>query len=133
MSRVAIIDDYEDIRELLALLLSGGHEFVTFPDGESFLKEFRPGRFALILLDIMMPGMDGFEVFRRIQTLDKHVPVVAIMICGSERERALQAGFCDYFVKPIMEMERFRTALFSHIGECATPHAIDRKRSLRVD
>src|SRR5690349_15475063 len=78
--------------------------------GPDFLKEFRPGNFDLILLDLAMPVMDGFEVFDRIHRVDQKVPVVAItaMAYPPEWEKALQAGFCDYFVTPIMEIERFR-------------------------
>ena len=70
-----------------------------------------------------MPDMDGFEVLRRIQAVDKDVPVAAItaMAYEAEREKALAAGFCDYFVKPIKEIEQFRQAVYSHIGKCSNP------------
>jgi len=124
MARVAIVDDSEDALELFEFILRNSHEFLTFRTGEEFLKEFRPASFELILLDLVMPVMDGFEVFSRIQKLDKDVPVVAItaMSRPAEREKALKAGFCDYFVKPILEIDRFREIVYSHIGECANPH-----------
>ena len=123
MGRVAIVDDSNDALHLFEFVLRNGHEFVTFASGLDFLKEFRPGRFDLILLDLIMPEMDGFEVFQRIQALDKDVPVVAVTALAfpEERQRALAAGFCDYFVKPIMEIEKFRETVYSHVGECATP------------
>ncbi len=123
MARLAIIDDSEDALELFEFVLRDPHEFVTFTSGKEFLKEFRPGQFALILLDMAMPDMDGFEVFRRIQQSDKNVPVVAITAAAApaEREKALRAGFCDYFVKPILEIEQFRKTVYSHVGRCANP------------
>ena len=123
MGRVAIIDDVEDNLDLLKLMLADGHEFLTFKSGESFLKQFRLGSFDLVLLDLAMPEMDGFEVFRQIRGIDKDVPVAAVtaMAFSAEREKVLRAGFCDYFVKPILEIERFRQAVYSHIGKCANP------------
>jgi CheY-like chemotaxis protein len=125
MGQVAIVDDSEDALELFEFILRNHHEFLTFRTGEEFLKEFRPGSYELILLDLVMPVLDGFEVFRRIHKLDKGVPVVAItaMARPAERERALRAGFCDYFVKPILEIDRFREAVYSHIGKCSNPPA----------
>src|SRR6478609_6981400 len=115
MARIAIIDDSEDVLELLRVILRDDDEYLTYSSGMKFLEDFSPGRFALILLDIAMPLMDGFEVLRRIQALDKDVPVVAITALASpaEREKALSAGFCDYFVKPILEIEKFRQAVYS--------------------
>jgi CheY-like chemotaxis protein len=121
MAKVAIVDDHADSLELFAVILRNHHEFLTFRGGDELLREFRSGQFGLILLDLAMPVMDGFEVFKRIQAIDKDVPVVAVTAVASEqeRERALAAGFCDYFVKPIREIEIFRKAVYSHVGECA--------------
>jgi len=123
MAKVAIVDDSPDTLELFAFVLRGHHEFIEFSDPEKFLNEFRPGKFALILLDIAMPAIDGFQVFSRIHAVDKNVPVVAITAVASpqEREKALKAGFCDYFIKPIMEIEKFRQAVYSHVGKCSNP------------
>src|SRR5262245_8006362 len=105
MNCIAIVDDSKDSRELFEMILRDHHEFRGFEDGVAFLEEFQPGDFELILLDLAMPELDGFAVFDRIRELDKEVPVVAITALASseERERAHAAGFCDYFVKPILE------------------------------
>jgi len=123
MGRVAIIDDVEDTLDLLKLILADGHEVLTYSSGESFLKQFRLGNFDLVLLDLAMPGMDGFEVFRQVRRIDEDVPVAVItaMAFSAEREKVLRAGFCDYFVKPILEIESFRQAVYSHVGKCANP------------
>ncbi len=123
MGRIAIIDDSADTLAVFTVMLGDHHEFYTFASGEEFLKQFRSGSLDLILLDIAMPRMDGFEVLKRIQALDKDVPVTAITALAFEEERrvALAAGFCDYFVKPIMEIERFRQAVYSTSGKCSNP------------
>jgi putative two-component system response regulator len=123
MGRIAIIDDSEDALELFEYLLHGEHDIRTFARPDSFLHEFGPGRFDLILLDLMMPHVDGFTLFAQIRKEDANVPVVAVTAVAHpvEKDKALAAGFCDYFVKPIIEIERFRQAVFSHVGKCANP------------
>jgi len=65
MKQVAIVDDSEDSRDLFHYVLGNDHEYITFASGEDFLKEFRPGAFELVLLDLSMPNIDGFEVFTK--------------------------------------------------------------------
>jgi len=123
MGRIAIIDDSHDALELFEYLLHGEHQVQTFSRPDVFLNTFRPGTFDLIMLDIMMPNVDGFTLFRKIRAEDPDVPVVAVTAIAqpAEREKALAAGFCDYFVKPILEIDRFRNAVYSHVGKCANP------------
>jgi len=124
MGRIAIVNDSEDTLEVFkAILAAEEHEFRTFAGPAKFLAEFREGLFDLVLLDLVMPVIDGFTVFGKIREKDQHVPVVAITACAGkeEREKALKAGFCDYFVKPILEIDTFRQTIHSHVGECANP------------
>ena len=125
MARIALIDDHEDTLELLRLVLQNrqNHEFVAYGAPEEFLRQFRPCVFDLVLVDLHMPGCDGFETFRRIREKDQSVPVVAVTAQANpkEKDRALRAGFCDYFVKPILDLEEFRAKIYSHIGECSNP------------
>jgi DNA-binding response OmpR family regulator len=124
MGHIAIVDDSVDALELFQFVLQDdAHEFSGYTSGEEFLKQFSPGKFHLVLLDLALPQMDGFEIFRRLRTLDAVVPVVAITARAEkrEKERALAAGFCDYFVKPIMQIDEFRRAIHSHVGECSNP------------
>ena len=78
MARLAIIDDSEDALELFEFVLRDPHEFVTFTSGKEFLKEFRPGQFALILLDMAMPDMDGWETSREIRKRWPRMQVVLV-------------------------------------------------------
>jgi CheY-like chemotaxis protein len=125
MGRIAIVDDSADILELLELVLRDHHEFRTFSSGVEFVEQFRAGDFDLILLDLLMPELDGFETFRRIRRVDKDVPVAAITASAfplaSERGKALSSGFCDYFIKPVTEVEKFRQTVYSHVRKCAKP------------
>ena len=123
MACVAIVDDSEDTLELLEIILKGHHQIISFSDPYKFLEEFASGIFALILLDISMPEMNGYEVFRRIREIDSDVPVCALTAAAgpAEKERALREGFCDYFVKPFLDINRFRQTVYSHIGECSNP------------
>lgn len=68
MSRVLFVDDLEDLRELFEdLLTHHGHEVVLASDGESALAALETGPFDIVFVDIGLPGMDGFEVARRIR------------------------------------------------------------------
>jgi CheY-like chemotaxis protein len=123
MGRVAIIEDSEDTLEVFQAILAENHECTPFKDGEQFLAAFRVGSFDLILLDLIMPGLDGFEILRHIHQKDKELPVVALTAKAepAERDKALRAGFCDYFVKPIIDVREFLKALDRHMGRCANP------------
>jgi DNA-binding response OmpR family regulator len=103
--RILVVDDNEDASETLALLLrQTGHEVRVAADGASAqtaAEEFRP---EVVLLDIGLPGMDGWEVARRLRTLDlQGVRLVAISGYGldEDRRRAREVGFDQYFTKPV--------------------------------
>jgi PAS domain S-box-containing protein len=103
--RVLVVDDNEDAAASLALLLQAlGHESVVAKNGIEALRlaqEFHP---QIVLLDIGMPGMDGYEVARRLRDLDtRPVRVVAVTGWGqaADRERSRAAGFDLHLVKPI--------------------------------
>ena len=120
MGRIALIDDHQDSLDLFTLVLSGDHEVISFAEPQRFLATFHYGSFDLILMDLAMPQIDGFELFRQIQKTDVDVPVVAVTALADpkQKQRALEAGFCDYFVKPILDIEGFRKTVHSHVGGC---------------
>jgi CheY-like chemotaxis protein len=102
--RVLVVDDVRPSANTLALMLSGlGQEAKTAYDGMSALEladQFRP---EVMFLDIAMPGMDGYEVARRIRSMNGFRPVlVALTGYGQEedRRRAFEAGFDHHLVKP---------------------------------
>jgi two-component system cell cycle response regulator DivK len=104
--RALLIEDNENNRYLLALLLQhAGYEVMQAENGKLGIEIARTGRPDIILLDIQMPEMDGYEVV----TVLKHDPdVAAIPVIGvssfamqGDRERALKSGFSGYIEKPV--------------------------------
>jgi DNA-binding response OmpR family regulator len=106
-AQVLIVDDDDDLRTMVATLLQrAGLGTIEAPDGNAGLREFFAHRPDLVLLDVSMPGMDGFEVLARIRDLSD-VPVLLLTAHGVEMEkvRGLQAGADDYVTKPFGRQE----------------------------
>ena len=100
------VDDNELNLELLAdFLLDTGCELVTASDGETALEAIEQRRPDLVLLDVMMPGLDGFEVCRRIRSshANRLLPIVLVTSLSDVRDRvrALEVGADDFITKPI--------------------------------
>ena len=111
MKRILLVDDNpanrELLREILALDL---HEVEEAEDGLNALrlyKEFKPD---LTILDLQMPGLDGFQTLERILECNKNAVVVAVTAFAmrGDEERALAAGFREYITKPV-EMTHLRS------------------------
>ena len=104
--RVLVVDDNTDSAESMATLLGlQGHETRTALDGPAALEAAQVFRPELILLDIGLPGMDGYEVARRLRTelhMDETV-LIAMTGYGHEQDRreAQAAGFNHHLVKPV--------------------------------
>lgn len=104
--RILVVDDHPDSAESLVLLLRiKGHDVTLAHDGPSALEEFARDRPELALLDIGLPGLDGFEVARRVRAMDpdRTCKLVALTGYGGDRERRLarEAGFDEHLVKPV--------------------------------
>jgi DNA-binding response OmpR family regulator len=100
--RVMVVDDEpETVKYVSANLRARGYEVLTAGDGRSALKLFQEALVDLIILDIMMPGPDGFEVCRAIRQ-QSSVPIIMLSARGRERDvvRALNLGADDYLTKP---------------------------------
>ena len=111
--RVLVIDDDDDIRGLVrALLERSGATVRDAPNGKEGLREFHSWRPDLVILDVSMPELDGWNVLERIRDMSD-VPVMMLTARGDELERVrgLQAGADDYVVKPFgKHRPRQRTA-----------------------
>jgi DNA-binding response OmpR family regulator len=106
-SKILIVDDEPDILELVQTRLEmSGYETVTAENGEEVPKSFFSDRPDLALLDLEMPGMDGFELCERIRQMSD-VPIIFLIAFGSEthRVKGLHVGADDYIVKPFSKNE----------------------------
>jgi two-component system alkaline phosphatase synthesis response regulator PhoP len=104
------VEDDHSIRELMLYTLrASGFDAEGFEDGASLLEAMQNRRPKLILLDVMLPGMDGIEILRRIRlnTSTADIPVVMATAKGTEYDKVLglDSGADDYLVKPFGMME----------------------------
>jgi DNA-binding response OmpR family regulator len=105
--RILVVDDEPRYLRLLeANLLTEDYQVVTAMDGEEALEAFSAEPADLILLDVMMPHMDGFAVCQRIRQFST-VPIIMLTAKGEEQDRVrgLDVGADDYLVKPFSVME----------------------------
>src|SRR5260221_12091042 len=106
-ARVLVIDDDDDIRGLVVTLLQrAGVTVHDAPNGREGLREFHAWRPDLVVLDVSMPELDGWNVLDRIRDMSA-VPVLMLTARGDELERVrgLRAGADDYVVKPFGKQE----------------------------
>ena len=118
MTRILVVDDHEDNIELLrARLEARGYEVEAAMDGQEALDKVRASPPDLMLLDVMMPRIDGIEVTRRIKG-DSSLPFIPIIALtahalASDREKAMEVGCDGYLAKPcepravVAEVQRF--------------------------
>lgn len=105
--KLLIADDNADIRDILATFAEGaGYQVVTASNGKDALAKFREGGISLLLLDVTMPGADGFQVCREIRR-ESNVPIIMITARGEDYDRimGLELGADDYVVKPFSPQE----------------------------
>ena len=106
MKKVLVADDKPMGRELVRTVLEdSGYEVFEAKDGPEALDQAQQLNPDLIILDIHMPGLDGFEVIQALRQIDrfKATPVIALTASAmmGDRERAMAAGFTGYLTKPI--------------------------------
>jgi two-component system, OmpR family, response regulator len=105
---VAVVDDIPDAGEIMSMLLT---EFCSigqvrlFRSGKEFLARLRRHAFSVILLDLVMPDMSGYDVIKAIHKIDPGARVIALTGYRGERSRALSAGFSEFVTKPITDIE----------------------------
>lgn len=118
--RVLVVDDESNIIDILRFnLQKEGYEVLTASDGPEGLEKARTGAPDLILLDVMLPGMDGFQVCGEIRRTDPLTPIIMLTAREEERDRVmgLELGADDYVVKPFSVRElmaRVRTNIRRH-------------------
>lgn len=123
--RLLIVEDNPINQKVAERALSRlGFEADITSDGREALEAVKTRRYGLILMDCMMPEMDGYEATREIRAFEgehSHTPIVAFTAdtTHSCRERCLEAGMDDYLTKPI-DMGLLRKALGRWLGELAS-------------
>jgi len=107
VSRLLVVEDDPDIAMALRLLLTrAGHQFTHAKDGRSGLRDAYTERPELVILDIGLPGMDGWQVLERLRDVSD-VPVLLLTAHGQESDkvRGLRGGADDYLTKPFTNAE----------------------------
>lgn len=105
--KILVVDDEPRYLRLLeANLLSDGYEVLTAPDGLQAVETFSSNPMDLILMDVMMPNLDGFAACQRIRQFS-NVPIIMLTAKGEEQDRVrgLDLGADDYLVKPFSATE----------------------------
>jgi two-component system, cell cycle response regulator DivK len=106
MNKILLIEDNELNRDMLSRRLQKrGYQIVTAADGETGVAMAHSEAPALILMDVSLPGIDGWEATRRIRAAPetRHIPIMALTayVTPSDRETALAVGCDDFDTKPI--------------------------------
>lgn len=123
MIRILIVEDDENISKMLAATLSiGDYEYDRCADGEEAVQTILNGTYDLILLDVMLPGMDGFAVLEHIRGESCETPVIFLTALGAvaDKVKGLRGGAEDYIVKPFEPVE-----LLARIEVVLTPKEFD--------
>ncbi len=127
---ILVIEDDQDIRELLAYTLGkDGYEVIQAPSGEAGLKAVKDRTPGLIVLDVLLPGIDGLEVLRKVKR-DQRLRAIPVIMASARGEEAdivsgLELGADDYVTKPFSPrvlVARVRTAL-RRAAEAGAPQA----------
>src|SRR5581483_11073951 len=140
--KILLVEDEQDIRELVRYNLEAeGFAVVEASDGEIALKLAASERPALILLDLMLPGVPGLEVCRLLRTKEAtvHVPILMLTARASEVDKVLglEMGADDYVTKPFSPREliaRVKAVLRRAYGQALErPHEVYDKGRLHID
>ena len=100
--RILIVDDDDGTREALEVILEDDYEVACAADGQIAVDKLNREAFDLVLLDLIMPGMDGIETLKRIKAYDKQIDVIMVSATDRAREAtaAITSGAYDYITKP---------------------------------
>jgi len=127
--RVLVVEDDPDIGRLVSLQLAELNcESRLMTDGVSALAEAEAGRYDLLILDLMLPRLDGLEICRRLRAQSRYTPILMLTAKSSELDRVLglELGADDYLTKPfsMLELAARIKAIFrraDHLSAAAAP------------
>ena len=122
LARILLVDDEHSVQTLLSYpLRKDGYEVVSAHDGQEALQRFAEQRFDLVVLDLMLPKLDGIEVCRRMRSRSQ-VPIVMLTAKGDEIDKVvgLEMGADDYITKPF-SMREFRSRVKAALRRSRMP------------
>ena len=128
--KILIVDDDTNIAELISLYLTKEcYETKMVQDGESVLKELQTFQPNLILLDLMLPGMDGYQVCREVRTKSQ-VPIIMLSAKGEvfDKVLGLELGADDYIVKPF-DTKELVARVKANLRRCQQMTAVEAPKS----
>ncbi|MCF6337642.1 MAG: response regulator transcription factor [Gammaproteobacteria bacterium] len=126
MKQFLVVEDNHDIANLVSMHLQDlGAEVHIANDGNTGLSLAQQSRFDLIILDLMLPGIDGLEICRRLRGADNHTPILMLTAKGAELDRivGLEMGADDYLPKPfsVRELVARAKAILRRVDTQTTP------------
>ena len=128
--RILIVEDEVPLsRHIASALIEAGHDPVVIHDGETALGEVEDGAFDLLVLDVGLPGLDGFDVLRRLRAQNMSHRVLMLTARGelNDRVTGLQLGADDYLAKPFAMQE-----LLARVSALGRRYAEEPEVTLRV-
>ena len=139
-STILLVDDEESIQTLLTYPLErDGYRVIQARDGEEALRRFEEEDVDLVVLDIMLPKLDGLEVCKRLRSRS-NVPIIMLTARGEELDKVLglELGADDYITKPF-SIREFRSRVRALLRRASTPHSprdreqVIERGELRID
>src|SRR5881409_4215236 len=121
-STILLVDDEDSVQKLLTYPLErDGFRVVQARDGEQALRMFGDERIDLVVLDLMLPNVDGLEVCKRLRA-DSNVPIIMLTARGEELDKVLglELGADDYITKPF-SIREFRSRVRALLRRASTP------------
>ena len=138
--KILIVDDEPDLAELVSYnLKKEGFEVSSASDGEEALKKIRKGNFNLVILDLMLPGIQGMELCRilRNDPKTKHLPIIMLTAKGEDVDKilGLEMGADDYIAKPFSPRELVARvkAVLRRSGEKTVEESVIRIADLAIN
>jgi DNA-binding response OmpR family regulator len=132
-STILLVDDEDSIQTLLTYPLErDGYRVVQARDGEEALQRFAEENVDLVVLDVMLPRLDGLEVCKRLRS-ESTVPIIMLTARGDELDKVLglELGADDYITKPF-SIREFRSRIRALLRRAVTPH-LAREREELID
>lgn len=110
MARVMIVDDSPtDVQNIRSILVKGGHQVLEATSGQDALDRIKTEKPDCVIMDVVMPGVNGFQATRQLakDPATMKIPIIVISSKSQESDRmwALRQGARDYIVKPVREAE----------------------------